>query len=298
MKHLPVMLNEVINELNIKKDGIYIDLTLGRAGHSKEILKKLENGWLYCFDKDLEATKESRSILSQISNNFTIIHSDFKNLKKILNDLKITKVDGILMDLGVSSPQLDDANRGFSYNKNSKLDMRMDQSQKLDAFHIVNNYNLKQLNSIFINNADVKLYKQVAKGIVNNRPIHTTLELVEVIKNSLPAKIVRLKNPAKAVFQAIRIEVNNELESLKKVLSDSIQFLNKNGKLLVITFHSIEDKIVKRFFNSLTIKEDYYKLPINIEQKWKNKHFKPNQDEIDNNRRSRSSKLRVLTKLK
>ncbi|VEU59241.1 16S rRNA (cytosine(1402)-N(4))-methyltransferase RsmH [Mesomycoplasma neurolyticum] len=298
MKHLPVLLNEVLEQLNLKEDGKYIDLTLGRAGHSSHILKKLKTGWLYGFDKDIEATKESRLILNKINSNFTIIHSDFKNIKYAMNNLKVEKVDGILMDLGVSSPQLDDKDRGFSYNKDSRLDMRMDRSQSLDAHYIVNNYSYEQLNSIFIKNADVKLSYKVAKGIIDNRPINTTLELVDVIKKSLPAKIVRLKNPAKAIFQAIRIEVNDELESLKLALKDSINFLNTNGKLLVITFHSIEDKIVKNFFNSLTKKEDYYKLPIIVEQKWKNISLKPKNDEISTNNRSRSAKLRILTRLK
>ncbi|WP_318034596.1 16S rRNA (cytosine(1402)-N(4))-methyltransferase RsmH [Mesomycoplasma lagogenitalium] len=297
MKHYPVLLNEIIEKLEIKNNGIYVDLTLGRAGHSSNILKKIKTGWLYSFDKDSEAIKKSDNLLKQISNNFTLIHSDFKNFKQKLEELKINKVDGILMDLGVSSPQLDEAERGFSYNKDARLDMRMDTNQKLDAHFIINNYDESELIKIFKNNADVMLPERVAKGIIENRPINNTLELVEIIKNSLPAKIVRMKNPAKAVFQAIRIAVNNEFESLKIALNDSLNLLNSNGKLAIITFHSIEDRIVKNFFGNLIKNKTDHRLPIMEKKDWKVKIILPSKEEIEKNKRSRSAKLRILTKL-
>lgn len=299
MKHFPVLLEEVIENLKINKNGIYVDLTLGRAGHSSEILKKLDKGHLYAFDKDFDAIKESEKKLSRISNNFTLIHSDFQNLESELKKYNIKKIDGILVDLGVSSPQLDEAERGFSYNKEARLDMRMNRNQTLDAHYIVNHYSEEELISLLKNNADVMLPQRVAKGIILNRPINTTLELVEIIKKSLPAKIVRMKNPAKAVFQAIRIAVNNELDSLNILLNQAINFLNKNGKLLIITFHSIEDRIVKKFFKSLLEQDNIDpKLPIMVEKTWKSKSFLPSKEELNLNKRSRSAKLRVLTKLK
>ena len=295
VKHLPVMLKECVDSLNIKPDGIYVDLTLGRGGHSSEILKNIKTGKLISFDKDIQAIKESRDRLGQINNNFELIHSDFKNLKSELEKLGIKKVDGILADLGVSSPQLDETERGFSYSKDSRLDMRMNQSQELDAFKVVNEYSDVELVNIFSRFADVKLPRRVAKGIVENRPIETTLQLVEVIKDSLPAAVVRAKNPAKAVFQAIRIEVNGELDSLTKLLEDATDMLNVGGTLSVITFHSIEDRIVKKHFAKF-ISSNVSKLPINEDKDYFAKTYKPSKSEIESNRRSRSAKLRTLRK--
>lgn len=297
MEHIPVLIKEVIDSLEIKENGIYVDLTLGRGGHSSEILKKLTTGKLIAFDKDLTAIQKSGEVLSKINSNFILIHSDFKNLDMKLKEYGIDKVDGILIDLGVSSPQLDEAERGFSYNKEAKLDMRMDQTQKLDAYEIVNNYSEEQLVYILKNYADVMLPKRVAKGILEARPINTTLELVDVIKKSLPAKLVREKNPSKAVFQAIRIAVNNELDSLNQVLNQAIAKLNTNGKLAVISFHSIEDRIVKNFFGNLIKSKIDSRLPIQEIKEWRVKIINPKKDEIENNRRSRSAKLRVLTKV-
>ncbi|MGZ9413810.1 16S rRNA (cytosine(1402)-N(4))-methyltransferase RsmH [Mycoplasma sp. Z386] len=298
MEHFPVLLKEVIEKLEINENGIYLDLTLGRAGHSSKILEKLKNGHLYAFDKDIEAIKKSEQKLSSISGNFTLIHSDFKNIKSELEKLNINKVDGILVDLGVSSPQLDETSRGFSYNKDYRLDMRMDQSQTLDAHYIVNNFSESELVEIFKQNADVMLPQRVAKAIVQRRPINTTLELVEVIRKSLPAKVVRMKNPAKAVFQAIRIAVNNELESLNTLLENAIDFLKVNGKLLIISFHSTEDRIVKKFFKQLISENEIdYRIPIMQEKKWMAKSILPSDEEIKQNKRSRSAKLRILTRL-
>ena len=296
--HIPVLLNEVISSLDIKEDGIYVDLTLGRAGHSSEILKNIKNGMLIGFDKDIIAIEESQSRLSKIGKNFKLIHCDFKNFKNELEKLGIHKVDGIIADLGVSSPQLDNKDRGFSYSKDGFLDMRMDQSQSLKAWDIVNNWSEEELIKIFINNADVKMPKRVVNAIIKNRPINTTLELVEIIKACLPAKIVSKKNPAKTVFQAIRIAVNNELESLESILAESIDLLKTNGVLAIITFHSIEDKMVKDFFGNLIKSKIDPKLPIQEEKKFIVKTLKPTDEEINQNKRSRSSKLRVLKKIK
>lgn len=295
-KHIPVMLDECIKALNVNADGKYVDLTLGRGGHSSEILKKLENGTLYSFDKDKTAIIESGNRLSKIGSNFQLVHSDYKNFKDELNKMEVSEVDGILADLGVSSPQLDVAERGFSYNKEARLDMRMDQTQELDAFIVVNEWSEQKLVDIFRYYADVMLPRRVAKSIVSNRPIETTTELVAVIKDSLPAAVLRKKNPAKAVFQAIRIAVNTELDSLKEMLDDTTSMIKVGGSIAIITFHSIEDRIVKRYFGTF-IKDNTGKLPIIVEKKWKAKAYRPTKSEIEINRRSRSAKLRVLTRL-
>ena len=295
-KHISVLLDETIEALKIKGSETIVDLTLGRAGHSQEILKKLSNGMLYAFDKDTQAINESSQRLLKIGTNFKLVHSDYRNFKGELNKLGVNKVDGILADLGVSSPQLDEASRGFSYNKEARLDMRMDQQQELDAYKIVNEWSEVKLVNIFRDYADVMLPQRVAKGIISKRPIETTTELVDIIRSSLPSAVVRKKNPAKAVFQAIRIAVNNELDSLQEMLADTTAMLKIGGSLAIITFHSIEDRIVKRFFGTF-IKDNTGKLPIIVEKKWKVKSYKPTKSEIEINRRSRSAKLRVLTRL-
>lgn len=301
MEHIPVLLKEVLKALEIKKNGLYLDLTLGRAGHSLEIFKRLsDKGRLIGFDKDLEAIEESGLKLQQISTNFELIHSDFGNIKNELLKRYISfgTIDGILIDLGVSSPQLDQSARGFSYNKNARLDMRMDQSQDLDAYKVINEYSLEQLIQIFQEYGQVKKSWSIANNIIKHRPITNTLELVEIIRQSLPAKIVRQKNPSKAIFQAIRMEVNNELDSLKKVLEDAIPFLNINGSIAIITFHSLEDRLVKQAFKELTKNLHDSKIPVMEQKKFLVKTYKPSEDEIKMNRRSRSAKLRVLTKIK
>lgn len=292
------MLDETIKSLDIKPNGVYVDLTLGRAGHSEAILKQIPNGKLIAFDKDIIAIRESDSRLSKISNNYTLIHSDFKNLKNELIQIGIKKVDGIVADLGVSSPQLDNADRGFSYNKNGFLDMRMDQSQSLKAWDIVNSWTYEQLVDIFIRYADVKLPSKVANAIIKNRPIDTTIQLSDIIKACLPAKIVRAKNPAKTVFQALRIAVNNEFESIDTVLKQSLDILNLDGVMSFITFHSLEDRIVKNFFGELVKSKIDPKLPIQENKAFIAKIIKPSQKEIDLNKRSRSARLRVLKKLR
>ena len=294
--HFPVMLNEIVSSLKIKPNGTYIDLTLGNGGHACSILKKLDTGKLFAFDKDINAIKEGGKNLKQVGSNFKLFHLDFRHFKNELANIGIKKVDGIIADLGVSSPQIDNPNRGFSYNKNGTLDMRMDQGQKLDAYKIVNFYSEEQLVEIFRYFADVKLPKRVAKGIIANRPIETTLELVQVIKKSLPAAIIRQKNPAKAIFQAIRIAVNDELNALKQMLEKSITLLNHGGSLAIITFHSLEDKIVKKSFQKF-LEDPTKQLPIVFQKKYIAKIFFPSIEEINKNKRSRSAKLRVLTYL-
>ncbi|KKB27003.1 rRNA small subunit methyltransferase H [Mycoplasmopsis meleagridis] len=296
-KHNSVLLKECLDSLKLKENGVYIDLTLGMGGHSEAILKRIPKGKLISFDKDLFAIEESYKRLIKINNNFHLIHADFKNIKAELAKLEIYQVDGIIADLGISSPQIDNAERGFSYSKNARLDMRMNQEQKLDANFIVNNYSIEQLANIFYKNAEVKFAKQIAKAIVSKRPINTTLELANVVRESLPSKIVSLKNPNKAIFQALRIEVNNELDSLRNMLFDAINLLKKNASLAIITFHSLEDSIVKHFFGSLTKNKLPVKMPVNEIKNFIVKTYYPSREELSINNRSRSAKLRVLTKL-
>lgn len=296
-QHFPVMLSETLESLKVKPTGIYVDLTLGMGGHSFEILKKLTTGTLVAFDKDTFAIEKSRSRLAQIKPNFKLVHSDFENITSELAQLGISAVDGIIADLGISSPQVDNQERGFSYNKNARLDMRMDQAQELDAYTVVNTYSEKQLADILWNYAEVKLNKIVAKAIIKNRPITTTLELANVIRKAYPAKLVAQKNPCKAVFQAIRIEVNHEFDSLAKMLAQAIQLLKVNGSLAIITFHSLEDRIVKNFFGSLIKNKLPSKMPVNEIKHYVVKVLEPSKSELEINKRSRSAKLRVLTKL-
>lgn len=261
------MLDEVIEKLQIKENGIYVDLTLGRAGHSKEILKKLTTGKLICLDKDIEAINQSNEILKKINSNYVLIKSDFRFLSDVLKKMNIEKVDGIIADLGVSSPQLDDVNRGFSYSQNSDLDMRMDIDQSLTAKYILNNYSFEALNKLLIDNADVKFSQRIAKEIIKNRPFNESFELVDLLKNILPAKLLKQKNPAKQVFQALRIAVNDELNAINDLLEQIPNLLNKNGKFLAISFHSKEDYLIKKFYQNLTYRNPKLdKLPIQEEK--------------------------------
>ena len=305
-KHIPVLLNEVIEGLNINKNGIYLDLTLGRAGHSSEILKRLSSkGLLIGVDQDQTAIEESRARLEKISNNFKLVKSNFVNVDEILSSLNIDKVDGILMDLGVSSPQFDDVERGFSYRFDSRLDMRMDQSQKLTAHEVVNTYSEAELRKIFYEYGEDKYSASIARNIVKereNHPIDTTFQLVEIIKKSKPAKeLKKAGHPAKQIFQALRIEVNDELNVLKETLNKVVNHLNSHGRLAVITFHSLEDKMVKKLFKDLTVVEgNRNNLPTKEEEKdivlITRKGIKPSESELENNHRSASSTLRIIEK--
>lgn len=304
-KHYSVLLNESIDNLNIKEDGIYVDCTLGYAGHSSQILKRITRGCLFAFDQDGEAINYSRKILDQISNNYEIINSNFVNIKEELNKRGITKVNGILFDLGVSSPQLDEAERGFSFHNDAKLDMRMNQNQDLSAYEVVNEYSAAELTKIFYEYGEEKYARNIANGIVKRREskkIETTLELVEVIKENVPEKYKRDHHPARKVFQAIRIEVNDELNVLEKALVDAIDLLDKDGRLCVITFHSLEDRIVKNTFKKYSEVDKVYKGLPYIPEEYRPKvkligKYKPSKEELDENNRSRSSILRVIEKL-
>ena len=303
--HISVLLNESIENLAIKEDGIYVDCTLGFAGHSSQILKRITRGCLFAFDQDGEAIEYSRRILDQINDNYEIINSNFVNIKSELNKRGITKVDGILFDLGVSSPQLDETERGFSFHNDARLDMRMNQNQELSAYEVVNTYSESELSKIFFEYGEEKFSKSIAKAIVKAREekaIETTLELVEIIKNSVPEKYRREHHPARKVFQAIRIEVNDELNVFEKALNDSIDLLNTGGRLCVITFHSLEDRICKNTFKKYSEVDKVYKgLPF-IPDEYKPKikligKYKPSKDELDENNRSRSAILRVIEKM-
>ena len=300
MKHKSVLLDEVIKYLNIQGDGLYVDATVGYAGHSGEVLKKLnEKGFLFAFDQDTEAIKYSNDKLSDIGDNFIIIKSNFADMKKYIDK----KVDGIMFDLGVSSPQLDEAERGFSFHKDAPLDMRMDKSNPLNAKIVVNEYSFDKLVDIFYRYGEEKYAKSIAKAIIDNRPINTTLELAEIIKNSVPISYRNKSHPARKVFQAIRIEVNHELDILENALRDAFDLLKVGGRLSVISFHSLEDKIVAHVFKELcSDDESAKKLPM-VPDELKARAKKivkltPSEEELDDNNRRRSSKLRVIERIR
>lgn len=301
--HKSVLLEEVLNVLNIKEDGIYVDCTLGYAGHSKAILQKIKKGKLYAFDQDKEARDYSNKVLKEVSNNYEIIPSNFLYLKEELDKRNITKVDGILFDLGVSSPQLDNPERGFSYHNDARLDMRMNLDSNLDAYYVVNNYPYEKLVKILFMYGEEKYAKQIAKNINKARlekKIETTLELANIISESVPEKYKRLGHPARKTFQAIRIEVNKELEVLSKAIEDSISILNKDGRLAVITFHSLEDRICKNIFKIYSEEDKITKGMPNIISTAKIKVFKkikPSIKEINENNRARSAILRYIEKI-
>lgn len=303
-EHVTVMLNEAIEGLNIKEDGIYVDCTLGGGGHSSKILEKLTTGHLYAFDQDENAIKAATERLKAISDNFTIIHSNFVNLKEKLNELGVEKVDGVLFDLGVSSPQFDDGERGFSYNYDARLDMRMDQRRSLDAYEIVNTYPYEQLVKILFRYSDEKFAKQIARKIEQQRaiaPIETTFELVDLIKEAIPAPARRKGgHPAKRTFQALRIAVNDELNVFEKALEQALDLIDVNGRISVITFHSLEDRICKNIFKEKTAVKDIPGLPvlpIHLQPKFKlvnKKAYSASKEELEQNHRAHSAKLRVI----
>ncbi len=300
--HKSVLLKECIQYLNLKDDSVIVDCTLGYGGHSSEILKKIPNGFLYAFDQDREAIASSQQRLEGIAPNFSIIASNFCHLQEELKKRQIQKVDGILYDLGVSSPQLDEADRGFSFHQDAPLDMRMDKSQFLTAEEVVNHYDYDSLVSIFHRYGEEKYATSIAKGIIENRPIHTTLELVEVIKNHVPEKYRREKHPARKVFQAIRIEVNDELHVFEESLRQALELVSVGGRICVITFHSLEDKICKEIFKEVTELDSTLKglpvLPKEYLPKYKVvKTLVPTEEELQENPRARSAKLRIIERL-
>ena len=304
-EHIPVLLNETIQGLNINPSGTYVDLTVGRGGHSSEILARLKDGRLICVDQDEEAIVASTARLSKISNRFEMVRANFSELETILANLGIKEVDGILMDLGVSSPQFDKGERGFSYKEDARLDMRMDQRQDLTAYQIINNYALEDLTKIFQIYGEEKYSYSIAKNIIKAReakPIETTLELVEIIKRSKPMKeLKKVGHPAKQVFQALRIAVNDELNVLEKALTAALKHLKPGGRLAVITFHSGEDRIVKNYFKEAAISEGNR---IDGPMLEKEKEFdlinrKPivaSEAELEMNHRSASAKLRIIAR--
>ena len=300
--HVSVLIDECIKYLNLNDKSIIVDCTLGYGGHSSAILEKISNGHLYSFDQDKAAIEYSSKRLSDVSDNFTIINSNFVNLKKELNKLNVNEVDGILYDLGVSSPQLDCGDRGFSFHKDAILDMRMNQSQELTAYKVVNEYSYEDLVRVLRVYGEEKYATSIVKGIINNRPIKTTLELVEVIKNNVPEKYRRDKHPARKTFQAIRIEVNDELNVFEDSLNQALDLIKIGGRVCVITFHSLEDKICKEVFKRVSSIDNNLKnlpvIPKHLMPKYKVvKVIEPSEEELDSNNRARSAKLRVIERI-
>lgn len=308
--HVSVMLNETIDYLNIKEDGVYVDCTLGGAGHALYLLNQLnDEGRLIAIDQDLTAIENAKEVLKEHLHKVTFVHNNFRELTNILNELEIEKVDGIYYDLGVSSPQLDVPERGFSYHNDAKLDMRMDQTQSLSAYEVVNQWSYEALVRIFFRYGEEKFSKQIARRIEAHReqqPIETTLELVDVIKEGIPAKARRKGgHPAKRVFQAIRIAVNDELSAFEDSVEQAIECVKVGGRISVITFHSLEDRLCKQIFQEFEKGPDVPRgLPVIPEAytpKLKRVNRKPitaTDDDLNENNRARSAKLRVAEILK
>lgn len=307
-KHISVLLNESISSLNLDEDSIIVDATLGYGGHSSNILDRINKGYLFAFDQDSEAIRHSTSRLNAIGTNFTIIKSNFVYMKRELEKLGVKEVDGILFDLGVSSPQLDETERGFSFHHDAKLDMRMDREQKLSAYEVVNEYSKEDLARIFYKYGEDKFANNIAKKIVEARkskPIETTLELVEIIKTAVPMKFRKDKHPARQIFQAIRIEVNHELDVIEPALEQALSLIKIGKRVAVITFHSLEDRIVKNYFKEKCKIDEKVKGMPNIPDEYLpdfklvvSKAIIPSDEEIKINPRARSSKLRVIEKIK
>ena len=306
MEHKSVLLDETIDLMGIEPNGIYVDGTLGRGGHAAALSRKLQNGKLYAFDKDAAAFKESMKALLPYSDKIVFIHSDFRCIKEQLAQRGVYGVDGVMLDLGVSSPQFDDASRGFSYRFDSRLDMRMDQSQAKDACQVVNTYSVDELTRIFKEYGEERYARSIAQAIERSRkeaPIVTTGQLVDVVRQALPNKELRKKgHPAKQTFQALRIEVNDELGALRQCLIDVMELLNPGGRCAVITFHSLEDRTVKSIFkeySSAPFVEP--RLPLTETQMEQasfhlvtKKPVVPQEDELIANNRAHSAKLRVI----
>ncbi len=306
--HYPVMLHECIEGLNIRPDGVYVDGTLGRAGHSMEIAKRLTTGRLYCIDRDIAAIEAARDKLSPWMDRVSLIHGNFTDLDRLLEEYNAPPADGMLFDFGVSSPQLDDPARGFSYMQDAPLDMRMDQSQPLTARTVVNEWSQEELKRILYQYGEERYAPAIAAAIVRAReesPIETTLQLVEVIRSAMPAPALREKqHPAKRSFQAIRIAVNDELTAAQRVIDQAVPRLAKGGRLCVITFHSLEDRIVKNgfgiFAKGCTCPPDFPVCVCGKKPTLKSvskKPVLPSQKELEENPRSRSAKLRIAEKL-
>ncbi|WP_353106014.1 16S rRNA (cytosine(1402)-N(4))-methyltransferase RsmH [Acetoanaerobium noterae] len=307
-KHVTVLLNEAVDILDIKPDGIYVDGTLGGAGHSLEIVKKLTSGKLICFDQDINAISAAKEKLKDFMDKTILVHSNFENLREELNKLGIESIDGFLVDLGVSSHQLDVPERGFSYMQDAPLDMRMDNDAELSAYDVVNTYSEAELKRVIKDYGEENWSARIAKLIVERRatmPIRTTFELVDAIKAAIPKKMRdENQHPAKRTFQAIRIEVNRELDVIEKTLLAAVEMMNEGGVLAVITFHSLEDRIVKNVFKKLqyscTCPPEFPVCICNSKQIVEiitRKPILPSENEVEMNPRSRSAKLRVARKL-
>lgn len=305
-KHISVLLEETIDSLNLKDSSVIVDCTLGYGGHSSYILSRIKQGFLFAFDQDSEAIRHSTDRLKKIGTNFTIIKSNFSNLKEELEKLDVKEVDGFLFDLGVSSPQLDEDERGFSYHNDAKLDMRMDRDNPISAYDIVNNYSKEELTNIFYKYGEDKFSRNIAKKIVEARQekkIETTLELVDIIKSAVPMKFRKDKHPARQIFQAIRIEVNHELDVIEPALEQALSLLKVGGRVSVITFHSLEDRIVKKFFKEKTKIDPKVKGLPNVPDEFL-PDFKlvcsitPSKEELEVNKRARSARLRVIERIK
>lgn len=306
-KHISVLKEESISGLNVCPDGIYVDATTGGGGHSLEIVKKLKSGKLICIDKDTDALKKAKEVLKEYLDKIVFVNDNFANIKNILNELNIEKVDGILADLGVSSYQIDTAERGFSFMKNARLDMRMNKSQSLDAYKVINEYSEQDLAKIFYEYGEERNARQIARKIVKLRekkPIETTFELRDIIVSSYPPKFQNKPSLCNRAFQAIRIEVNGELDDLKMAIEDMIALLNKGGRLCIISFHPLEDRIVKNAFKlHSTNCICPPKLPKCVcghvaDVKLVTKHpIVPTDNELLSNTRSASSKLRIIEKI-
>lgn len=304
-EHITVLKEEAVDALNIKDDGIYVDATLGGGGHSSLILSKLKKGHLYSFDQDDYAISRAKENLDTVGNNYTIIKSNFVNLKERLNELGVYHIDGILYDLGVSSFQFDMEERGFSYRLDGPLDMRMNQNQELSAKTIVNEWPVSKLIEIFYRYGEEKFAKQIAfqiDKVRHEKEISTTFELVDIIKSALPQKVLKQKgHPAKQVFQALRVAVNDELTVFEKSLLDALDMLNSDGRAVVITFQSLEDRICKSIFKEKSTLDIPEGLPVIIKEEApfeliSRKPILPSEEELNNNNRSHSAKMRILRK--
>lgn len=307
--HITVLLHETVDQLNINKNGTYVDCTLGGAGHSLYLAEQLENGRLIAIDQDQTALDNAENVLKDHLDKVTLVKNNFRNLREVLDELNIDKVDGILYDLGVSSPQLDEALRGFSYHQDARLDMRMDQSQELSAYEVINEWPYEKLVSIFFRYGEEKFSKQIARKIEAKRetePIETTGELVELIKTAIPAPARRTGgHPAKRVFQAVRIAVNDELGAFEDSIEQAIHSVKPGGRISVITFHSLEDRLCKQVFQEYEKGPDIPRglpvIPEEYQPKLRRVNRKPiisNDAELNDNNRARSAKLRVVEILK
>ena len=301
--HKTVLLDEAVEMLNVKEDGIYVDATTGGGGHSSLILSKLKSGHLYCFDQDEYAFTRTKERLDAIGDNYTFVHANFVDLKKELAKYGVERIDGIIYDLGVSSFQFDIQERGFSYRLDAPLDMRMNQNQELSAYTIVNEYPYEEIVKILYRYGEESFAKQIARGIEKTRalsPIKTTFELVEVIKGALPQKVLKQKgHPAKQTFQALRIAVNDELRVFEDSINDALDMLNSEGRACVITFHSLEDRICKNVFKERSTIDIPKGVPmiINEEAPYElitRKPILPSETELEENNRAHSAKMRVI----